>query len=349
MWKYTFERIVLVFITIFIILSLTYILMKLLPVSKPVGLVPAQIAFYDKQVALGYMVKYTDFIPTDQLTADTIKVVSTNPAHTYYYNYLPIMSQYFSWITNIFTKWDWGTSTAIKPNASVMSIIGERLPYSVKINIWATLIDIPIGFGLGIWAAVKKNKPTDTVISTLIMIFISIPSFVLVSFMILVFAYGTGNVSLATWPADSAPLSSRVMGYFIPVATLAAGSIAGFTRYTRAELTEVMSNDFMLLARTKGLTKSQAIVRHALRNSGVVLFPMVIGEFISVLGGSMILEQLYAIPGIGSLFVTALGRKDYNVVMVDMAMYTAIGLFANLFVDLSYGWIDPRIRMGAKK
>lgn len=130
---------------------------------------------------------------------------------------------------------------------------------------------------------------------------------------------------------------------------LCFGTVAGFTRYTRAELTEVMSSEFLLLARTKGLTKSQTVIRHALRNSLVPIVPMIIGEFIGILSGSMILEQLYGIPGIGSLFVTAITVKDYNVIMVDMAVYTMIGLVAILLVDLSYGIVDPRIRMGARK
>ncbi len=347
MWKYTFKRILLVIATAFIIISLTYILMKLLPPQRPTGLVAQQYAYYEHQVFLGYMFKFVDFLPPEYSSSSAVSVVFSGRRH--YYIYYPVWQQYWSWLHGIFTKWDWGTSTAIKVGDSAINIIAQRLPYSMKINVFATLIDIPVGFALGIWAAIKKNKPTDTIISTLVMVFISVPSFVLVSYMILLFAYGTGNVSLALWPADSSPLPQRVLGYIIPVATLALGSIASFTRYTRAELTEVMSNDFMLLARTKGLTKGQAIVRHALRNSGVVLFPMVIGEFIAILSGSMILEQIYSIPGIGSLFVTALGQKDYNVVMVDMAIYTLIGLTANLFIDLSYGWIDPRIRMGAKK
>lgn len=343
MIKYTIKRILLVFLTAFIIISLTFILMKLLPNSAPAGNVNVQKNFYDRQVFLGYA--YVPKVAEYGLEDTILLRVGTKQ---YAYRYYSVMVQYGNWLKNIFTQWDWGTSTNIKTGASAMSIIATRLPYSVKINVWAMLFDIPIGFGLGIWAAIKKNKLTDTIISTLVMIFISVPSFVTVSLLISWFAYGTGSLP-NVWPADSSPIGQRVLGYIIPVTTLAAYSIASFTRYSRAEISEVMSSEFMTLARTKGLTKGQAIVRHALRNSGVVLIPMVIGEVVSVLGGSMITEQLYSIPGIGSLFVQAISLKDYNVVMVDMAMYTLIGLFANLFVDLSYGFIDPRIRMGAKK
>ena len=131
--------------------------------------------------------------------------------------------------------------------------------------------------------------------------------------------------------------------------SLSFGSICVYTRYVRAELCEVMSSEYLLLARTKGLTKNQAIVRHALRNAFVPILPMILSEFLGIFGGSMILEKLYGIPGIGGLFYDALNAKDYNVLFVDMALFTTISLVSGVFLDLSYGLIDPRIRMGAKK
>ncbi|MFA6820428.1 MAG: ABC transporter permease subunit, partial [Bacteroidaceae bacterium] len=101
--------------------------------------------------------------------------------------------------------------------------------------------------------------------------------------------------------------------------------------------------------RTKGLTKSQTVVRHALRNAMVPIFPSILAEFVAVLSGSMILEKLYGIPGVGQLFILAIGASDYNLLLVDMAFYTIIGLTAGIILDLSYGFIDPRIRMGGKK
>jgi oligopeptide transport system permease protein len=180
------------------------------------------------------------------------------------------------------------------------------------------------------------------------MVFISIPSFVLITFLMLFFCY---NIKLlpTQWPAESATQGIRALGYILPVFCLSFGSICGYSRFTRAELCEVMSSEYLLLARTKGLTKRQAILRHALRNAMVPIVPSILAEFIGILGGSMILENLYGIPGIGSLFVTALNAKDYNVLLVDMAIFTTITLLAGVVLDISYGFIDPRIRMGAKK
>ena len=132
------------------------------------------------------------------------------------------------------------------------------------------------------------------------------------------------------------------------VISMSFGSIAGYTRYTRAELTEVLTNDYMLLARTKGLTKAQATTRHALRNAMVPIFPSIIGEFIGVLSGSLIIEKIFSIPGIGGLYLTSINSMDYDSFMFLSGFYILVGLLASLVIDINYGIIDPRIRMGAK-
>ena len=135
------------------------------------------------------------------------------------------------------------------------------------------------------------------------------------------------------------------------ILSMSFGTIAGFARYTRAELTEVLTQDFMLLARTKGLTKAQATVRHAMRNAMVPIFPMILGEFISIMSGSLIIEQLFTIPGVGELYIGAIQAQpapDYNFFMLLTVFYTFIGLAAGIVIDISYGIIDPRIRMGAR-
>ena len=135
----------------------------------------------------------------------------------------------------------------------------------------------------------------------------------------------------------------------LPVISMSFGSIAGYARYTRAELTEVLTSEFMLLARAKGLTRTQATVRHALRNAMVPIFPMIIGEFISIMSGSLIIEQIFAIPGIGKIYLESINLRDYNVFLFLSMFYVAIGLVAGLLVDLSYGFVDPRIRIGGGK
>ena len=139
------------------------------------------------------------------------------------------------------------------------------------------------------------------------------------------------------------------VGMIPAILSLSFGSIAGFARYTRAELTEVLTSDYLLLARTKGLTKAQTTVRHALRNAMVPIFPMIIGEFIGILGGSLIIESIFVVPGVGPLYVNSITALDYNFFLLLSAFYTLVGLTAGILVDISYGIIDPRIRVGGSK
>jgi oligopeptide transport system permease protein len=257
------------------------------------------------------------------------------------------MDRYFEFLGRVFTKWDWGTSEQLKLGTGAMQMVMERLPVSIKINLIATVISVPLGILLGVYAALNKDKPVDYFINVIIMIFISIPSFVIITYLILWFAYGA-HVLPYRRPEAISDSATMAKAYVIPVLSLSIGTIAGFARFVRAELCEVMSSDYLLLARTKGLTRRQAIVHHALRNSMVPVVPMIVAEFFSILGGSIILEQIYNIQGIGSLYMSAFAAKDYNVLMADMAFYTIIGLAASILVDLSYGFIDPRIRMGER-
>jgi ABC-type dipeptide/oligopeptide/nickel transport system permease component len=140
-------------------------------------------------------------------------------------------------------------------------------------------------------------------------------------------------------------------GFVIPVLAMGLPSIAGLTRLLRAELSEVLTSEFVLLAKTKGLSHTQAVLRHAIRNSLVPMVPIIIGSFAGLLGGSFIMESVYAIPGVGRITLQALSFQnyDYNVIMSSSAFYGIIGLVTVLIVDLSYGLIDPQIRMGARK
>ncbi|MBQ7913076.1 MAG: ABC transporter permease [Clostridia bacterium] len=344
MGKYVIKRILLAVLTAFIVLSLTFILVKLLPPEKSVGNAVTRQAYYDNQVSLGYMISSRFEIAGLELVDF---VTAKNGTRTYYYE-VPVMEQYFNWISNILFHWEWGYSQILEPNVSATVIIGERLVTSMKINIVSVLVSVPIGILLGIWAALKKNTLTDHIISTSVMILISLPSFVIITFLMLLLCYNS-HVLPTQWPNPTDPIGEKILGYILPVFCLSLGSICGYCRFVRAELCDVMASDYLLLARTKGLTRKQAIFRHALKNAMVPIFPSILAEFIGILGGSMILENLYGIPGIGSLFVKSLTAKDYNILFVDLAIFTTLGLLAGVVLDLSYGFIDPRIRMGAKK
>lgn len=262
----------------------------------------------------------------------------------------PILVQYFIYLKNIFTGFDFGVSFKISYLASVNSIIGSKLFPTVLLNVYSLIISIPLGILLGIVAALKKNRWQDHTISTVVMLFVSVPSFVYA----FILQYFGSKIGLPVTVASA----SSAGGYFtttmfvsmiLPILALSFGSIASLARFTRAELTESLTSDYMLLARAKGLTKGQAVFRHALKNAMVPILPTIVAMFVSILSGSLVIEKIFAVPGIGGLYVTSIQELDYNVFMAVSIFYTFIGLAANIIVDLSYGFLDPRIRMGAKK
>ena len=319
MVKYVIKRILLMFLTLFVIMTMCFVLIKLLPLpaikqmGRDVNLVLA------KREQMGYN--------------------------------RPLMVQYYLFLKSVFTRWDWGVGEQMYTGLSVWGVLMQKLPYTVLVNLYSILFAIPLGLGLGILAALKKNKWQDHLISTLVIVFISVPSYVYAFIVQYLLCYKLGWFPLTVESLDKAPLMSlRMFTSMLPaIFSLGFGVVAGLARYTRAELSEVLTGDYMLLARTKGLTRAQAISRHALRNAMVVILPMIIGEFIGILGGSLIIESIFMIPGIGSLFISSINLRDYNFFMALIVFYTFIGLSSGIIIDLSYGFIDPRIRMGSKK
>jgi len=263
----------------------------------------------------------------------------------------PIMVQFFLYMKGILTRGDFGLGEQMYETHSVWKILMEKLPYTVLVNLYSILIAIPLGLGLGIYAALKKNKWQDHSISTLVVVFISVPNYVYAFIVQYLLCYKLKLFPLTTESLSNAPLLSlKMLRSMMPaVLSLSFGVIAGLARFTRAELSEVLTGDYMLLARTKGLSKNQAISRHALRNAMVVILPMIIGDFIGILGGSLIIENIFAVPGIGRLYLTSIRVLDYNFFMALTVFYTFISLASMIVIDLSYGFIDPRIRMGSKK
>ncbi len=233
---------------------------------------------------------------------------------------------------------------------SPASVLFSKMPPTILINIYSVIFSVPLGIGIGIFMALKKNKWEDTVLSILIMVTISVPSFVYAFMLQYLFAYVWQILPAQTASASAGWLSGEMFkSMLLPVLSMSFGSIAGYARYTRAELTEVLTSDFMLLARTKGLTRTQATVRHAFRNSLVPIFPMLLGEIISVLSGSLIIENIFGVNGVGAVYLNAITTRDYDVFQFVSMFYISIGLIGTLVVDISYGLVDPRIRMGSSK
>ena len=263
--------------------------------------------------------------------------------------YDPIPVQLLNYIKRIFHG-DFGIGVNLPEyrNKPVWDVFVEKLPPTILINVYSTLFSVPLGIGLGILAALKKNRWQDHLISTGVMVFISVPSLVTAFLIQYLLCFLLGWFPLLMKPGFDYFTIDMFKSMLPAVIAMSFGSIAGYARFTRAELTEVLTSDYMLLARTKGLTRGQATLRHAMRNAMVPIFPSIVGEFVSVLSGSLIIEKIFSIPGVGGLYLDAITYKDYDFFMMLSAFYIFIGLAAAIVIDLSYGFIDPRIRMGAK-
>lgn len=364
MIRYTLIRTVWVFVILVTVLSINFVLLKNAPEFPPLDEDQANI-YYARQVSDGYMTIELERDPEMvQMIREKISNPNNHPDFELIRNAryvdegtqfrifrpVPLINQYFSWVRNIVTDWNWGVSTRVQANVPVHSILLSRMPVTVRLNLIALVFYIPIGFMLGIIAALRKDTVLDNSISVSVMILISLPSFVTMTFLVLIFGYGLNWLPPQFPPADVTG-SVRYLGYILPVLGLSFGAIASLTRVSRAELTEVLTSEFLLLARTKGLSRTQAVLRHAMRNSMVPLVPGIIGSFVGLLSGSVIIEVIYSIPGTGRIFIRAMtpNNYDFNLILGITAFYTVISLFAILLVDLSYGLVDPRIRIGARK
>ena len=333
MFKYVMKRLGLMVFTFLAIFTMSFVLIKLLPIPVNIG------AGQDPDIVYGILEG-----------RGWITNVQEGENGVYTYDRVPILYQLGIYIKRIVMEGDFGIATTYGEyiNRPVWEVFVSHLPPTILINIYSTLFGVPIGLGLGIFAALKKNKWQDQVINIFIILLISVPSIVLALLIQYVFCFELEWFPLMMSTSDDY-LSWEVFHSVIPaVFALSLGSIAGYARYTRAELSEVLTGEFMLLARTKGLTKGQAIARHAMRNSMVVIFPSILSEFISVLSGSLIIESMFGINGVGGLYLNSITFQDYDFFMLLSAFYTLVGLAANIVIDISYGFIDPRIRMGAK-
>lgn len=319
MIKYIFKRIIGMLFTFFVIMTICFMLIRMLPREPPQEKNKKEIV-EARFEALGYN--------------------------------KPLLEQYGIYLKNIVTKWDFGTSWYVDYLEPAWDVLTSRFLPTLLVNLYSIVFSIPIGILLGIYAAVKKNKWQDSVISTAIMLFVSIPSYVYAFIVQYIFYFKLDLLPLTVYSLADAGGSWFTWKMFVsmipPVIALSFGEIAGHCRFTRAELTETLTSDYMLLARAKGLTRSQATTRHALKNAMVPILPGIIGSFLFILSGSMIIEQIFSIPGVGQLYIKSINLLDYDVFMMDSIFYEFIGLFAGIIVDISYGFIDPRIRMGER-
>lgn len=259
----------------------------------------------------------------------------------------PIIKQYGYFLKNVFLHGDWGTSMKMRPNVPVFEVMKDRIPVTLQINLISLFAAIPIGLAAGIVAAIKKNTIIDHFVSFMVVIFISVPSFVFATCLQYFVGYKAGAFPII-YDASATGMAA-LHSMFLPILALMFSPIARVARYLRAELAETMNSEFMLLAKTKGLTYAQSTIRHGLRNSMVPLANIIIPMFANVLGGSLVVENIFSVPGMGGLMVDSINASDHMLTVAILVFYSMISLITVLIVDISYGIIDPRVRMGGKK
>lgn len=316
MVKYIIGRIGAMLLTLFLIMTLSFLVIRLMPMS----------IFENPEVSPEVQKKLEAEMHLDK----------------------PMIVQYFYFVEGILTEGDFGTSVQIRPGMDVFEVLVKRIPPTVLLNVLSLVISIPIGVVVGTIAALKKNKPTDTVLSFLIIIFISVPSFVFASLLqyTLTFKY---PLFPTLYEATAVTLPVMLHSLALPIIALALGPIATVARYLRGELIETLSSEYLLLARTKGLTRAQATVRHAFRNSCVPIANTVIPMITGIMGGSLVIEKMFAVPGMGGQLIDSILAGDHFLTVALLMFYSAVSLVTILIVDISYGIIDPRIKIGGGK
>lgn len=263
----------------------------------------------------------------------------------------PIIIQFFYWIRNIFKDGSFGFSHILRRDVS--KVYFGKIPASIKINIFPYLLSVPLAITIGVTAALYKNKLIDHIISVGIMIFISVPYFVVAVLSQLIFYFQLG------WAPDYKIATASeiaqhgfwfgVSTYLLPVAVLTITGIPGLARSVRAELTEQLTQDYMLLARSKGLTKRQATFRHALKNALVPFLPGIFIGIIGVISGGIITEEIFRVDGTGRIYLQAFRDQDFALLMLITVFSQFLTLLMSIVGDLSYTLFDPRVRFGEGK
>ena len=233
----------------------------------------------------------------------------------------------------------------------ILGLLKEPLKNTVFINIFATVLALGITIPLGIFCAVKKGSKRDTAIQVGTIVGYSIPSFIIAILFIWLFA-----VVLEWFPVSGMSTPDATYTGFrlfldklyymaLPLIVMTFSSLGGMTRYVRSSMIEALSMDCIRTARAKGLKEKVVIYSHAWRNALIPIVTLVIGWFLGIFSGSLIIENMFSLNGLGKAYIDALNGKDYEVVMALQMFYVVLGLAGNLIIDLAYGLVDPRVRV----
>lgn len=251
----------------------------------------------------------------------------------------PLMEQYLIYIKNMI-QGDLGESL-LYPGRSVSATISATSPVSGLVGGIALVIGLLIGVCLGIIAALKKNQWPDYVVMVIAIMGITIPVFVLVSLMQYFFSIKLGWLPSSGW--------GQPKHLIMPVIVLSFSTIATYARYIKSSMLDVLDQDYILTARSKGLSEGQIVRRHVLRNSLLPAVTILSGRIVGIFTGAFIVEKMFTIPGIGFYYISSINNNDYTMTMGTTVFYAALFVVMQLVVDFVYMLVDPRIRISEAK
>ena len=250
----------------------------------------------------------------------------------------PVLVQFGRYVANL-VQGDFGVSYNISKNTPISQLIQTRLPISIQVGGMAVALGAVLGLILGVIAALNHNTWLDSLCTAISVLGVSVPSYVFA--LALSYTLGFRLKWLPMLYSANTPLLSSVM----PSIALSMFTMASIARFTRNEMMEVLGSEYMLLAESKGINGAPLILRHALRNALIPIITVLAPLIVDLMTGSLVVEKIFSIPGVGSLLVTAIQSNDYNVVIALSFIYSAMYIGIMLVVDLLYGVIDPRIRV----
>lgn len=306
MGKYILKRLIIAIFTILTILLILFLMLELMPGTP----------FNDEKLT------------ADQKALIEKKYGLDQPVLVRFVNYIRLMLQ-----------GDFGISYVVQKNMPIAKMLAPRIAVTISIGLKAVLLGTFIGLILGMIAALRHNTWADNAASMVAVLGVSIPSYVFA----LVLAYLVGY-KLKWFPILFNPGNASASSV-LPIISLSMFTIATVSRFLRSEMLEVFGSDYVLLARAKGISENRLIFRHGLRNALIPVITVLGPLVVSLMTGSLVVEKIFAIPGLGSLFVTAIQVNDYNVVIAIAFIYSMLFILVMLIVDILYGIIDPRIRL----
>ncbi|NOY29846.1 MAG: ABC transporter permease [Planctomycetes bacterium] len=260
----------------------------------------------------------------------------------------PWYQAYFVWLKNV-VQFDLGRSIS-QNNAPVSELIAERIPATMLLSVSSLVLTYLLSIPIGLWSTVRSGSNAERTVSSVLYMLYSLPSFVAALFLQIVFAVKLGWLPLFGMTSDgfeSLTATGKVWDVFLhaamPIACFTYGSLAYYSRFIRANMQEVVRQDYIRTARAKGVSPTKIVVHHAFRNTLIPLVTLIGLTLPSLLSGAVILEQIFTWPGMGRLYFEAIGRRDYDTIMGLTLIFSMLTLLGQLLADVLYAVVDPRV------